>query len=114
MWCLRRARSGTILVMSDRSGSDSSFCERDLKFFEEDRLLRLLDGQIGGTCRARVLFGGGGVGHSGLSFPLLRLLIQDLSGQNISHAPTKAVAKAFGVKDRMASTYVDKARKAAR
>ncbi len=32
--------------------------------------------------------------------------------QNISHAPTKAVAKAFGVKDRMASTYVDRARKA--
>jgi hypothetical protein len=32
--------------------------------------------------------------------------------QNISHAPTKAVAKAFGVKNRMASTYVDRARKA--
>lgn len=32
--------------------------------------------------------------------------------KNISHAPTKAVAKAFGVKDRMASTYVDRARKA--
>lgn len=31
---------------------------------------------------------------------------------NIGHAPTKAVAKAFGVKDRMASTYVDRARRA--
>ena len=31
--------------------------------------------------------------------------------KNISHAPTKAVARAFGVKDRMASTYVDRARK---
>ncbi|MBF9315818.1 hypothetical protein [Mycobacteroides chelonae] len=32
--------------------------------------------------------------------------------ENIQHAPTKAVAKRFGVKDRMASTYVDKARRA--
>jgi hypothetical protein len=31
--------------------------------------------------------------------------------ENIGHAPTKAVAKQFEVKDRMASTYVDKARK---
>lgn len=31
---------------------------------------------------------------------------------NLSHAPTKAVAKHFGVRDRMASTYVDRARKA--
>lgn len=30
---------------------------------------------------------------------------------NIHGAPTKAVAKYFGVKDRMASTYVDRARK---
>lgn len=31
---------------------------------------------------------------------------------NLNHAPTKAVAKHFGVRDRMASTYVDRARKA--
>jgi hypothetical protein len=31
--------------------------------------------------------------------------------ENIRRAPTKAVAKHFGVKDRMASTYVDRARK---
>jgi len=31
---------------------------------------------------------------------------------NIGHAPTKAVAEAFDVKDRMASTYVDRARRA--
>lgn len=31
---------------------------------------------------------------------------------NVSHAPTKAVAKHFSVRDRMASTYVDRARKA--
>ena len=31
---------------------------------------------------------------------------------NINYAPTKAVAKHFGLKDRMASTYVDRARKA--
>lgn len=31
---------------------------------------------------------------------------------NFAHAPTKAVAKHFGVKDRMASVYVDRARKA--
>lgn len=31
---------------------------------------------------------------------------------NIRHAPTKAVGKYFNVEGRMASTYVDKARKA--
>jgi hypothetical protein len=38
--------------------------------------------------------------------------VAEVYRQNISHAPTKAVARAFGVKNRMASTYVDKARKA--
>ena len=38
--------------------------------------------------------------------------VAEVYRENIQHAPTKAVAKAFGVKDRMASTYVDKARKA--
>ena len=46
---LRRVRSGTILVMSDPSGSDSLFCEYDLKPIDEDRLLRPLDGPIGGA-----------------------------------------------------------------
>ena len=32
--------------------------------------------------------------------------------QNIDHAPTQAVARFFGVKSRMASTYVDRARRA--
>jgi hypothetical protein len=38
--------------------------------------------------------------------------VADVYRQNIAHAPTRAVAKEFGVKPRMASTYVDKARKA--
>lgn len=38
--------------------------------------------------------------------------VADVYRQNISHAPTRAVAKQFGVKGRMASTYVDRARKA--
>jgi hypothetical protein len=39
--------------------------------------------------------------------------VAEVYRENIRHAPTKAVAKHFGVKDRMASTYVDRARKAA-
>ncbi|MEV3905507.1 hypothetical protein AB0K11_24585 [Mycobacterium sp. NPDC050551] len=38
--------------------------------------------------------------------------VADVYRANVSHAPTKAVAKHFSVKDRMASTYVDRARKA--
>jgi hypothetical protein len=38
--------------------------------------------------------------------------VAEVYRQNIGHAPTKAVAKAFGVRDRMASTYVDRARQA--
>jgi len=38
--------------------------------------------------------------------------VADVYRANIDRAPTKAVAKTFGVKDRMASTYVDRARRA--
>jgi hypothetical protein len=38
--------------------------------------------------------------------------VAEVYRQNIGHAPTKAVAKKFSVRDRMASTYVDRARKA--
>jgi hypothetical protein len=38
--------------------------------------------------------------------------VAEVYRDNIKHGPTKAVAKHFGVKDRMASTYVDRARKA--
>jgi len=38
--------------------------------------------------------------------------VADVYRRNIDHAPTQAVAKAFDVKSRMASTYVDRARKA--
>ena len=38
--------------------------------------------------------------------------VAEMYRDNIHAAPTKAVAKHFGVKDRMASTYVDRARKA--
>jgi hypothetical protein len=38
--------------------------------------------------------------------------VAEIYRMNIEHAPTKAVARKFGVKDRMASTYVQKARKA--
>ena len=38
--------------------------------------------------------------------------VAEVYRDNIHRAPTKAVAKHFGVKDRMASTYVDRARKA--
>jgi hypothetical protein len=38
--------------------------------------------------------------------------VAEVYRRNIGHAPTQAVAKTFGVKARMASTYVDRARKA--
>jgi hypothetical protein len=38
--------------------------------------------------------------------------VAEVYRENIHHAPTKAVARHFGVRDRMASTYVDRARKA--
>ncbi|BBX25395.1 hypothetical protein [Mycolicibacterium alvei] len=45
-----------------------------------------------------------------ISDEMLRL-VAEVYRTNIERAPTKAVAKHFGVKDRMASTYVDRARK---
>ena len=38
-------------------------------------------------------------------------LVAEIYRANIKHAPTQAVAKHFGIKSRMASTYVDRARK---
>jgi hypothetical protein len=38
--------------------------------------------------------------------------VADVYRRNIAHAPTQAVARTFGVKPRMASNYVDKARSA--
>jgi hypothetical protein len=38
--------------------------------------------------------------------------VADVYRRNIDHAPTQAVARTFGVKPRMASNYVDRARKA--
>jgi hypothetical protein len=38
--------------------------------------------------------------------------VADVYRRNIAHAPTQAVARTFGVKPRMASNYVDKARRA--
>jgi hypothetical protein len=38
--------------------------------------------------------------------------VADVYRRNIAHAPTQAVARTFGVKSRMASNYVDKARRA--
>jgi hypothetical protein len=38
--------------------------------------------------------------------------VADVYRGNIDHAPTQAVADTFGVKSRMASTYVDRARRA--
>ncbi|MGO9732754.1 hypothetical protein [Mycobacterium sp.] len=38
--------------------------------------------------------------------------VADVYRRNIDHAPTQAVARTFGVKSRMASTYVDLARRA--
>jgi hemoglobin-like flavoprotein len=38
--------------------------------------------------------------------------VADVYRKNIGHAPARAVAKTFGVRARMASTYVDRARRA--
>jgi hypothetical protein len=38
--------------------------------------------------------------------------VAEVYRRNIAHAPTQAVARTFGVKPRMASNYVDKARRA--
>jgi hypothetical protein len=38
--------------------------------------------------------------------------VADVYRRNIDHAPTQAVARTFGVKSRMASNYVDRARRA--
>ena len=44
--------------------------------------------------------------------PALLESVPDVYRRNIDHAPTQAVARAFGVKSRMASNYVDRARRA--
>jgi hypothetical protein len=44
--------------------------------------------------------------------PELLQRVADVYRANIDHAPTEAVAKTFGVKSRMASTYVQRARAA--
>jgi len=46
------------------------------------------------------------------SGPALDAAVAEVYRRNINGAPTQAVAKAFGVKSRMASTYVDRARQA--
>jgi hypothetical protein len=50
-----------------------------------------------------------GPGHREITPDLLKS-VADIYRRNIDHAPTQAVARAFGVKSRMASTYVDRAR----
>ena len=44
--------------------------------------------------------------------PAFLKAVADVYSRNLDGAPTAAVAKAFGVKSRMASGYVDSARKA--
>jgi hypothetical protein len=44
--------------------------------------------------------------------PALLQRVAEVYRANIDHAPTEAVAKTFGVKSRMASTYVQRARAA--
>jgi hypothetical protein len=44
--------------------------------------------------------------------PELLKSVADVYRRNINHAPTQAVARTFGVKPRMASNYVDRARQA--
>ena len=44
--------------------------------------------------------------------PELLKSVADVCRRNIGHAPTQAVARTFGVKSRMASNYVDRARQA--
>jgi hypothetical protein len=50
-------------------------------------------------------------GHRAITPELLKS-VAEVYRRNIDHAPTQAVAKTFGVKMRMASTYVDRARQA--
>lgn len=50
-------------------------------------------------------------GNRAITSELLKS-VADVYRHNIDHAPTQAVARAFGVKLRMASTYVDRARRA--
>lgn len=84
-----------------------------------------LDGDGGDTgavqCRGKVcelrLDGGnnrsGRRGRLGCRVGLaLDAAVAEVYRRNINGAPTQAVAKAFGVKSRMASTYVDRARQA--
>jgi hypothetical protein len=52
-----------------------------------------------------------GPGNRVITSELLKS-VAEIYRRNIDHAPTQAVARAFGVKSRMASTYVDRARRA--
>jgi hypothetical protein len=52
-----------------------------------------------------------GPGHRAITPELLKS-VAEVYRRNIDHAPTQAVARAFGVKSRMASNYVDLARRA--
>lgn len=51
-----------------------------------------------------------GPGNRAITPELLKA-VAEVYRRNIDHAPTQAVARAFGVKPRMASTYVDRARR---
>jgi hypothetical protein len=50
-------------------------------------------------------------GHRAINPELLKS-VADVYRRNFDHAPTQAVARTFGVKSRMASAYVDRARRA--
>jgi hypothetical protein len=50
-------------------------------------------------------------GYNAITDDLLKA-VAEVYRNNINRAPTQAVAKTFRVKSRMASTYVDRARKA--
>jgi hypothetical protein len=52
-----------------------------------------------------------GPGHRAITPEFLKS-VADVYRRNIDHAPTQAVARTFGVKARMASAYVDRARQA--
>jgi hypothetical protein len=52
-----------------------------------------------------------GPGHRAITDELLKK-VAEVYRRNIDRAPTQAVARSFGVKSRMASTYVDRARRA--
>jgi hypothetical protein len=51
-----------------------------------------------------------GPGNRAITPELLKS-VADVYRRNIDHAPTQAVARTFGVRSRMASTYVDRARR---